>query len=158
MVEKEQMNIQPMSQKDAEKIATWKYDGLYSFYNADSDEEDLEELLSETLRGNHYFSVLNEEDELIGFFNFIKINNEVVIGLGLAPDLTGKGLGLEFVKTGINYVMCNYRNSNKIVLSVALFNRRAIKVYEKAGFVKVTTYMQKTNGSQYPFLKMEKQF
>ncbi|MGF2715207.1 GNAT family N-acetyltransferase, partial [Bacillus cereus] len=44
---------------------------------------------------------------------------------------------------------CDY-----ITLSVAAFNERAIKVYKKAGFEAVGTFIQKTNGSCFEFLKM----
>jgi ribosomal-protein-alanine N-acetyltransferase len=43
----------------------------------------------------------------------------------------------------------------RIVLAVATFNRRAISVYERAGFVPVRTYMHSTNGGQWEFLEME---
>ena len=35
-----------MSQQDAEAIAAWRYDGDYSFYDADADAGDLALLLS----------------------------------------------------------------------------------------------------------------
>lgn len=35
-----------MSQSDAEKIADWHYEGIYSFYDMENDPEDLQELLS----------------------------------------------------------------------------------------------------------------
>ncbi len=40
--------------------------------------------------------------------------------------------------------------------AVALFNKRAIKVYEKIGFQSVERYMQKTNGGEFEFIKMKK--
>ncbi|OZM57522.1 hypothetical protein CIB95_08400 [Lottiidibacillus patelloidae] len=145
-----------MSQSDAEEIASWKYEGPYSFYNAENDLEDLEELLSEKARGSNYYSVKDSNQNLIGFFSFLFHKNEAVIGLGLAPHLTGQGIGLDFVNRGINYIENNFSNINKVNLSVAAFNERAIKVYKKAKFKTVSTYMQRTNGSEYPFIKMER--
>jgi [ribosomal protein S18]-alanine N-acetyltransferase len=152
----DQLSISQMSQTDAEEIASWKYEGTHSFYNAENDQEDLEELLSEDARGNHYFSVKDSNQKLIGFYTFLIHQNEVVIGLGLAPHYTGKGIGLDFVNKGINYIEKNFNNINKVNLSVAEFNERAIKVYKKAKFKTISTYMQRTNGSEYPFIKMER--
>ncbi|GGB46173.1 hypothetical protein GCM10011409_24680 [Lentibacillus populi] len=57
-----------MTQKQAEIIAyQWHYDGIYSFYDMESDEEDLEEFLDQDKRGESVFAVQKGND-LIGFF------------------------------------------------------------------------------------------
>ena len=38
---------------------------------------------------------------------------------------------------------------------MATFNRRAITVYERAGFVAVRTHIHRTNGGEWEFLEME---
>jgi [ribosomal protein S18]-alanine N-acetyltransferase len=61
---------------------------------------------------------------------------------------------LEALRAGINYVHLEFK-SEKITLSVATFNQRAIKLYRKVGFKDVETFMQDKNSSTYGFLKME---
>ncbi|WP_226582538.1 hypothetical protein [Halobacillus litoralis] len=39
--------------------------------------------------------------------------------------------------------------------AVASFNKRAIQLYEKAGFVKKHSFIQATNGGRYEFTAME---
>jgi len=143
-----------MTQEEAEEIAyNWHYEGKYSFYDIEADEEDLAEFLHEESRGNHIFSV-KENGTLIGFFSFCKTDNRTVdIGLGMRPNITGDGLGLQFVKTGLDFSKERY-SCKYITLSVATFNERAIKVYKRAGFEAVGTFIQKTNGSCFEFLKM----
>ncbi len=143
-----------MTQREAEHIAyNWKYDGIYSFYDITADKEDLELFLDPIKRGNSVFSV-RSEGELVAFFSAQSINYYIVdIGLGMKPNLTGKGIGREFVKAGLAFVRANY-NPKKITLSVAVFNQRAINVYRKVGFEEAGRFMQDTNGSTYEFLKM----
>ncbi|WP_174615580.1 GNAT family N-acetyltransferase [Virgibacillus ihumii] len=143
-----------MTQEQAEEIAyNWHYDGEYSFYDIEADEEDLEEFLDSQARGDSSFAVTND-DELIGFFRASQKSDGIVdVGLGMRPDLTGKGNGLEFLKAGIEFVHSEYAPT-KITLAVATFNQRAIKVYRKIGFEDTDIFMQDTNGDRYEFLKM----
>lgn len=143
-----------MTQEEAEEIAYNRhYEGKYSFYDIAADEEDLDEFLHDESRGNHTFSV-KENGTLIGFFTVCKMNNGTVdIGLGMRPDITGNGFGLQFVNAGLAFSEEKY-GCNYITLSVVKFNERAIKVYKRAGFEAVGTFIQKTNGSCFEFLKM----
>ncbi|MGB8001697.1 MAG: GNAT family N-acetyltransferase [Anaerobacillus sp.] len=144
-----------MTQDQAEDIAfNWHYDGDYSFYDMEADKEDLNEFVDPEARGNSKYAVMNHS-ELIGFFSVYKVDDKTFdIGLGMRPDLTNSGKGLEFLKAGIAFVK-NEFEPEKITLSVASFNKRAIKVYRKLGFKDVNAFMQDTNGSTFEFLKME---
>jgi [ribosomal protein S18]-alanine N-acetyltransferase len=146
---------QVMTQEQAEEIAfQWHYDGEYSFYDMESDREGLAEFITQETRGNSVFSVLTN-NELIGFFSVNKVDNLIYdIGLGVRPDLTGKGVGFKFLKSGIEFVRTEFK-PKKLTLSVATFNQRAIKVYRKIGFKEIKTFMQATNGSKFEFIKME---
>ena len=152
-----QLYITPMTEEDAHRIASWHYDAPYDFYDMDNDPDDLAELLNPQNWKDVYFSVQDEQNELIGFFSYRRVNNETVeIGLGLRPDCTGKGFGSTFVCSGVTFAQ-THRGYRKVRLSVATFNRRAIRVYEQVGFVPVETFMQQTNGSEYEFLSMVRQ-
>lgn len=152
-------DIQKLSQNNAEVIANeWKYTGIYEFYNMTSDPEDYEEIITPNLRENNYFQVI-EDNKLFGFFVIEKDsdNDDIVdMGLGIKPELTGSGLGQNFLLEILNYIYKNH--SAKIVrLGVATFNDRAKKVYEKAGFRQTKIYDQSTNGSLYEFVEMTKE-
>ena len=145
--------FKPMNEQEAHAIAKWHYRSPYTFYDADQDPNDLAELLNPQSWQETYHSVLDEQDELIGFFTFKKDGNTVEIGLGLRPDLTGKGIGLEFVRAGLAFARDKY-SPTSFCLQVATFNQRAIQVYEKAGFHPVRVYIHTTNGGEYEFLEM----
>ena len=133
------MKIINMKIEYAQEISNWKYDDLYSFYDHN------ENNISEYMDGS-YYACIDSDDVLVGYFCFGEnariptIENDVYdddfldIGLGMKPNLYGKGKGLLFFLTGINFAI-NHFNTNQFRLSVAVFNERAIKVYEKAGFI-----------------------
>ena len=143
-----------MTQAEAEVISTWEYEAPYDFYDAPADEHDLAELLDPAQRACQYFSV-HATEELIGFFQLKSDGDAVVVGLGLRPDLTGHGLGQSFLEAGLAFAKEQFA-PRRFKLSVATFNERAIKVYERDGFAVARSFMHETNGGVFPFVEMER--
>jgi len=81
-------------------------------------------------------------------------SDTVEIGLGLHPERTGRGLGGSFLAAGLGYARSRYAPT-RFVLAVAAFNRRAITVYERAGFTAIRVYTHSTNGGEWDFVEME---
>lgn len=115
--------------------------------------DDLAEVLNPENWGSAYFAVDDEQGELIGFFCFQADGDTVEFGLGLRPDWTGRGRGLAFLETGLRFARERYRPA-AFRLAVAQFNQRAIRLYTKAGFQTVRTYLHPTNGGEFPFAEM----
>jgi [ribosomal protein S18]-alanine N-acetyltransferase len=141
-----------MTAPDAQTIATWRYPGPYSFYDPDADPADLAELLDPSGWGRRYFAA-DRGGQLSGLFVFKVVDGVTEIGLGLRPDLTGKGLGRSFVQAGVDYA-ATCLGATDLALAVAAFNRRAITVYERAGFRAVRRYEHVTNGGVHEFIRM----
>jgi [ribosomal protein S18]-alanine N-acetyltransferase len=100
--------------------------------------------------------VKDDAGELVGHFSFKpKDERTIEIGLGLRPDLTGRGLGGSFLVAGIDFARERF-GPETFVLSVATFNERAIKVYERAGFAPVRVYMHRTADREWEFLEMSR--
>ncbi|MBO0992909.1 GNAT family N-acetyltransferase [Bacillus sp. SD088] len=152
------MYIKRMNEAYAREIMQWKYEAPYELYNLEGDEEELEELL-------HYFCVF-KEDELIGFFctgGFAQIhsgheagvypdmNKLIDIGLGIKPEWTGQGFGREFLTFTLQYLQ-KQQQPKAFRLTVAGFNKRAIKLYKHLGFQAVTLF----KANDMPFLIMIK--
>src|SRR6185437_15200007 len=91
-----------MTQADAERIAGWHYPGEYAFYDADFIPESAGELLDPARRGDQYHAARNADGELEGFAQFEPVAGATEIGLGLRPDLTGRGLGQAFTEAVID--------------------------------------------------------
>ncbi len=145
-----------MDDTDVSKISSWRYDPPYDFYNWDADPEDLAELQGSRQRRDVYFSVRDKKGQFVGFFQFEQKDEVVDVGLGLRPDLTGRGLGLEFLLSGLEFAKERFKPV-RFTLSVATFNVRAIGVYEQAGFRRGEVYMHETNGGEHEFLHMERE-
>ena len=91
--------------------------------------------------------------ELAGFLAVKLTGPEAEIGLGLRPDLTGHGVGESFVRTCLRFASAAL-GAQSYTLAVAAFNRRAITVYERAGFQEVERFEQFTNGELHAFIRM----
>lgn len=147
--------IETMTQESAEEIAdNWKYQGEYAFYDMTADPEDYEELVRPDLRKDHYFQVV-ADGELLGFCCIFQEDAIIEFGLGMHPEIVGKGQGVAFSQAILTFIQQNYSYTT-LRLAVATFNQRAINVYRKIGFSEVKTYQQATNGATYEFLLMEK--
>ena len=150
-----EFSFRPMQQSDADAIAAWRYPREYSFYDwASEDPDDLAKFLDPTARGDDYVAVEEEAGSLIGWFHFKRPHGPTVeIGLGLHPEWTGQGLGNGFVEAGLEYARRRFA-PKQFTLSVASFNRRAIIVYERAGFAVARVYTHWTAGADWEFIEM----
>jgi [ribosomal protein S18]-alanine N-acetyltransferase len=144
--------IRTMTAGDARDIAAWRYPEPYAFYDSDRDPGDLVELLDPAGWGVRYFAA-DDDVRLAGFFVFKVADDVVEIGLGLRPDLTGRGLGAEFLASGLEFASDRFAQGTH-ALAVAAFNQRAIAVYERAGFRATKRYDHFTNGALHEFVWM----
>lgn len=143
-----------MTEAEAEEVISWRYPGEYAFYDMERDIEDMAELRATHVREAKYFSAL-QDSELIGFFGFDLEGDVLELGLGLRPELTGKGLGASFLQSGLDYARERFA-PQRFRLRVAEFNERAIAVYERAGFVTDRRYVHDFYGTPYDFLEMSR--
>ncbi len=142
-----------MTEAQAHAVIAWRYEGPYGFYDMERDPDDVREFLDSDTWGKTLFGVVDARGELAGFFSCKQSGDTATIGLGLQPDLTGQGLGLAFVEAGLDFARQSF-SPQRFLLSVALFNRRAQRVYERAGFQPIRTHLVETNGGQHEFVDM----
>ena len=95
-------------------------------------------------------------NEVVAYYNMKKIENKrILIGIGLKPEYCGKGLGKYFLNDGLNETKNRYPGFI-ICLEVRSWNKRAIKVYEKIGFIIINTVIKKDHlGNDCEFTLME---
>ena len=93
--------------------------------------------------------MVDDGGELVGFFNFVPEGHEVRLGLGMRPDLTGRGLAQPFIEAGLEYARREWR-PRTFRLWVASWNERALRAYRRAGFHEVR------RGEESRFVEMER--
>lgn len=149
--------IVPMTRELTSQVASWRYPDEYAVYNLDEDSGP-----GELLDGGSY-GVLNSSGELVGFYQFgtgaripaleegVYPEGPLDMGLGLRPDLCGLGLGKSFVQTGMKFAQEQLR-ANEFRLTVAGFNLRAQKVYERCGFSAVRDVTHMASGAPFTIM------
>lgn len=156
------ITLRPLGAEDAAKINTWVYEPPYSLCSFSGDPDDLDDLMN-----GRYLGAFDEQDELIGFFctgesaqvpgaRLVGIYDDpgyLDIGLGLRPDLTGRGFGEAFLKQGIVHLTETFQ-AKKLRLAVAAFNKRAIEVYRHSGFREDRTFTSMADLTNLPFISM----
>ena len=139
--------IEPLAPEEAALLDAWRYDPPYDFYNGED----------EPVLNPERFFVVRDGDELVGFYYFDAKEDIVEIGLGLRPDLTGKGLGLEFFLDGVAFAHERFPG-RRVTLNVAVFNERAITVYERAGFRRTGQHVRTfDHWGEVSFVEMEEE-
>jgi RimJ/RimL family protein N-acetyltransferase len=121
-----------MTAADFADMATWRYKPPCDFYDSDP---------GPVLNPERFFAVLDEAGRLVGHYYFEQKGDVLEYGIGLRPELTGQGLGLDLFVEGLAFGREKFAPT-AITLGVAAFNERAITVYERAGFRETGRHMR----------------
>jgi putative acetyltransferase len=148
----------PMRTQWAEEILRWQYPEPYALYNHPLGADTAEWL------GESYFVRLDGEGRPAGFVCFgqparirtaedgVYTGDALDIGLGLRPDLCGRGHGAAYLSDALAFARLRF-GAARFRLSVASFNFRAKRAYEHAGFCVEREVRQLPSG--LPFTVME---
>ena len=140
------VKVSPLQEADAAVLDAWRYEPPYDFYDGEEDPVQNPE---------RFFLVRDDAGDVLGFYYFEERADVVEIGLGLRPDLTGRGLGLQFFEDGVSFAKQTF-GDKRVVLNVAAFNERAITVYRRAGFRETGRHMRTfERWGEVEFLEME---
>ena len=105
----------------------------------------------------HYRAVLDDGDERLDAFWYFDWQGDVVdVGIGLRPELTGRGLGESFLRAQLDYATSQWAPAT-FRLFVAAWNERAIRLYERLGFSEVgreTRHFELVG--EHEFIQMER--
>ena len=150
------------TEEDARAILGWRYEGIYAAYNANAARlaEGIATLLDPA---NDYLVARTPDGPLVGFCCFggeARVPGgdytnppALDVGLGLRPDQTGGGRGVAFVRA-ILAEGARRHDPPRFRLTVAAFNERARRVYERVGFRTVSTFRRGGEPDGLEFLIM----
>ncbi len=150
------LTFQPLQMDHALAILYWRYTSPYDCYNFEADnlQEDLCYLLNPE---NAFYAILNPKGELEGYCSFGSDGQvsggdyriaALDIGMGIRPDLTGQRYGEQYAQAVLNYTVSNY-GVQKLRVTIAQFNKRAQRVWEKLGFEQVEVFAKIGSGKKF---------
>ena len=140
-----ELTIRAASEADVRDFAKWRYEAPFEVYSiTDPVDEAVEYFLRPTTRCH----VIESGDELAGFITFGSDGQvpggdytapATDIGLGIRPDLTGRGLGAGFVAAVVAYAEEAF-GPDPLRVTIATANVRARKVWAGLGFTETQRF------------------
>lgn len=142
------LRIVPITAEFVREILSWRYEPPYDFYNLVVAPEKIEQEIAYFLAPENRFRQIMRDGLPIAGFSLGQdgqvpggdyTDAALDIGLGLRPDLTGQGLGGEIVRAVIDYAI-KLDEPPALRVTVAAFNERALRVWQKAGFREISRF------------------
>jgi len=152
----------PVDELCARLILGWRYDPPYDVYDLNVDRSDRALVFFLNPKSN-YFTIKDTKGGLDGYWCFGKSarvvggsywGRAIDLGLGIRPDLTGRGIGFQYVEAVVEFLT---RSCTKVPLrvTIASFNRRAQRVWERADFRLVQRFFCRSDDMPYVILRRE---
>lgn len=133
--------VRALTAGEADVIAGWRYPPPYDVY----DDRDDGAAGPDALEDRY---AITEGDELVGFCSFGADgrvpggrypDGPLDVGIGMRPDLTGRGLGARYLAAVIRFARREL-GATRLRVTVAEFNARALRLCEAAGFRRVERF------------------
>jgi len=155
-------DFQPMDKDAARAVLGWRYEPPYDVYNTlrQHFEKDLELLLDPR---HAYHKLTDETGDVVAYCCFGPDGqvpggdyalDALDIGLGLRPDLTGRGQGSTYVSAVLDFARENFAPP-AFRVTIAEFNKRALRVWQNAGFQVLQTFPRQGDGRPFSVLTLE---
>lgn len=155
-------SFSPINEESARIILSWRYDESLEFYNPNLCE--IEETVQEFLNPeNAYYSIFNNRDRLVAYCCFgadarVKGGNYTIealdIGFGMDPNLTRRGITFRIINTVFDFAKNNF-STTLFRVTVAEFNKQALRICKKAGFRQVEKFQRGEDGIYFLILALE---
>lgn len=143
-----------IDESNARAILSWRYEPPYDFYNDSEDASLLQHLLHPQ---NTLYSILAENSELVAYCSLGQdgqVTNgnyrgeALDIGMGIRPDLTGRGKGVEYANAVLEFADSLFK-PKAFRVTIAAFNKRALRVWQKLEFEHQQSFEQESDGMQF---------
>lgn len=147
------LSLRMLSEEDAVQLSQWLSDErVLEYYEGRDRPHDINLIMKHFFedRNNITQCVVQYDKTDIGYIQFYPIEIEerekygytvesgIIYGMDQfigEVDYWNKGIGTKLVKSAVDYIM-REKNANRIVMDPQTWNERALRCYEKCGFVK----------------------
>ena len=149
----------PIRPEHARDLLTWRYPPPYDIYNEPEvsiqERENIVRFICDPING--YSAMLDEGGQYLGgcshgFDAQVEggdySETALDVGLGLRPEYTGRGFGADVVRQIVMYYQQQYQ-PKKFRATIAGFNRRSQRVFEKNGFERTQTFQRPSDGMEF---------
>jgi len=154
--------FRPMDKASARAIPSWRYDEPYTLYNTAPDEVEADVRLFLD-PDNAYYAITDEHGDLVAYCCFgpdAQVRgggydtNALDVGMGVRPDLTGQGRGGAYTNAILDFAQRTFAPT-AFRVTVAEFNKRALRVWERAGFRPAQVFKREQDGRAFVVLTRE---
>lgn len=143
------LTFQKLTLMHAREIVAWRYESPHDFYNTDT--EEAEQAVQNLLEPNNQcFEMMDDAGEFVGYCSFGREGQvpggdyslpALDLGMGIKPDRTGKGSGNAFAQAVLEFAQSHLSPApTTFRVTIAMFNKRALRVWEKLGFAPVSSF------------------
>lgn len=141
MIWGERIRLKRLELDDIKKMMNWgiNQEDLFDDYNFPhmSDAEQNMWFARKNQHGKRCYCIFNKTNRLIGYIALRKLNyldKSGEIGIVMDPDYHNMNYGTEAITLFLIWFFRDFK-FNKLNLTVAAYNKRALRCYEKIGFV-----------------------
>ncbi len=148
-----------MNPEAAKQICSWKYATPYNVYDYMTYEEAVRKqaAITQIPKADNYLCFWDNET-LVAYTSIASEEDKVYIGIGIAPQFCGQGLGAFYLDKTVLEAQKRYPDK-EIWVQVRSWNERAIKCYESGGFkesYKKTIKDRFSNYEEFVFMCLER--
>jgi RimJ/RimL family protein N-acetyltransferase len=150
------ITFKPVTAHQIRHYVSWQYEPPYDIYNESVENEaDIIAYYLDPQFQAH--GMTDEKGRLVGIVSFgpdgrvpggSYATDALDIGLAIRPDLTGQGKGHIFIEAVIDFALEQF-TPPALRVTIAAFNRRAQRVWQKAGFEKVEKFGRYSDNMQF---------
>lgn len=129
-----ELTYRPLTEADKRAICAWRYGGdcaVYELPPYETLEREKREFMDPAAE-RHYLGFFHG-DTLVGYVNLRERGAYVLVGVGVSPDLCGRGYGRAILEQASRLSRERYPGK-PLGLEVRVWNLRAIRCYRRAGF------------------------
>lgn len=155
-----ELTFSRMDRSSAHEIILWRYPAPYDIYNLEECEEAIRYVLNPK---NNFYVMRDSGVRIVGFCSFGEDGqvpggdygqDALDIGMGIRPDLTGKGCGVVYARNVLWYAHHLF-SPPRFRVTIATFNHRAQRVWTRCGFRPVQKFLNLAGNQEFIVLVCE---